>query len=136
MAFRNRNSATKLKNSPSRYEAEFFHNCEVLTVVFVTSLVIRSAELSVAELGVWLREKVATYLNLPLEAVDVDVPLPEYGFDSTMSLSLCADLQREHDIEMDTTIVWDYPTITAMAAHLASDEAERGRAYAPTAPSC
>ncbi|WP_310786131.1 acyl carrier protein [Mycobacterium sp. Z3061] len=87
-----------------------------------------------AQLAVWLSTKVATYLNVPLEAIDVDFPLPEYGFDSMMSLSLCADLQREHDIETDTTIVWDYPTITAMAAHLLSGEAERGRACAPATP--
>ncbi|MDP7720852.1 acyl carrier protein [Mycobacterium sp. TY814] len=82
-----------------------------------------------AQLADWLSERVAGYLNTPRDSIDVETPLPEYGFDSTMSLSLCADLQRELDIEADATIAWDYPTITALSAHLISVRAESGRMY-------
>lgn len=66
----------------------------------------------------WLILKVGNYLNLSTELIDVDIPLADFGIDSAMSLSLCADLQCERGIEVDTTIVWDYPTISALAAHL------------------
>ncbi|MDC8973749.1 acyl carrier protein [Mycobacterium marinum] len=83
---------------------------------------IDSGELDERQLADWLIGKVGLYLNMSPGSVDVDLPLPECGIDSAMSLSLCADLQREHGIEADATIVWDYPTIRAMAAHLISGE--------------
>ncbi|WP_373142641.1 acyl carrier protein [Mycobacterium marinum] len=80
------------------------------------------SELDERRLADWLIGKVGLYLNMPPGSIDVDLPLPECGIDSAMSLSLCADLQREHGIEVDATIVWDYPTIRAMAAHLMCGE--------------
>lgn len=73
----------------------------------------------VSELADWLVGKVAAYLNVSPAAVDADLPLADCGIDSAMSLSLCADLQCEHGLEVETTIVWDYPTINAIAEHLA-----------------
>ncbi|MDP7702359.1 acyl carrier protein [Mycobacterium sp. TY815] len=80
-----------------------------------------------AQLADWLTGRIAAYLNIPRDSIDVETPLPEYGFDSTMSLSLCADLHLELDIEADATIAWDYPTITELSAHLISVRAESAR---------
>ena len=58
----------------------------------------------------------------PPECVDVDIPLADYGIDSAASLALCADLESEKGIAVDTTIVWDYATIDAIAAYLVTTE--------------
>jgi len=76
-------------------------------------------EPDVQELADWLVDKVASYLNVPPETIDADTPLADCGIDSAMSLSLCVDLQCEHGLDVETTIVWDYPTINAIAEHLA-----------------
>lgn len=70
------------------------------------------------DLADWLTCAVARYLGVPADTIDVDTPLADYGLDSAASLGLCADLQSERGIVADTTIVWDYPTIDAIATHL------------------
>jgi acyl carrier protein len=77
---------------------------------------------SYEELADWLAGKVARALNVAPEAIDVDIPLADYGIDSAASLSLCADLESEKRIAVETTIVWDYATIDAIAAYLTTQE--------------
>lgn len=74
------------------------------------------------ELADWLTAKVARTLNVAPETIDVDVPLADYGIDSAASLALCADLESEKGIAVETTIVWDYATIDAITEYLVSEE--------------
>lgn len=69
----------------------------------------------------WFACKVGQYLNVASETIDVDTPLADYGLDSAFSMSLCADLQCEYGYDVETTIVWDYPTISALAEHLVGE---------------
>lgn len=69
----------------------------------------------------WFAGKVGQYLNVASESIDVDTPLADYGLDSAFSMSLCADLQCEYGFNVETTLVWDYPTISAIADHLVSE---------------
>jgi aryl carrier-like protein len=75
------------------------------------------------ELADWLTMKVAGYLNVPPHAIDVDTPLADVGIDSVLGMTLCADLECEKGYAVETTIVWDYPTIDAIAAHLTAERA-------------
>lgn len=75
------------------------------------------------ELVDWLTTKVAGYLNVAPDVIDDDTPLADYGIDSAASLALCADLECEKRYAVDTTIVWDYATIAAIATHLVSGQA-------------
>lgn len=81
-----------------------------------------SAKSTSQELADWLTAKVARSLNMTSDAIDVDTPLADYGIDSAASLTLCADLEAEKGIAVETTIVWDYPTIDAIVAHLAGEK--------------
>ncbi|MEE6179347.1 acyl carrier protein [Mycobacterium sp. 050134] len=67
----------------------------------------------------WLIDEVARLVGLPTDAIGVDTPLADYGLDSAASLALCADLEDELGIVAETTVVWDYPTVDAIAEHLA-----------------
>ena len=73
------------------------------------------------ELVDWLTIKVAGYLNVPPDTIDIDTPLADCGIDSTSGLTLCADLQYEKGFDVETTIVWDYATIDAIAAYLVAE---------------
>jgi len=79
-------------------------------------------DISQQELSDWLAARVAADLNVPPDRIDVDTPLADYGIDSAASLILCADLEVETGIPVETTIVWDYATIDAIAAHLVGKE--------------
>ena len=75
------------------------------------------------ELTDWLTVKVAGYLNVPPHAIDVDTPLADCGIDSVSAMNLCADLEYEKGFAVDTTIVWDHPTIDGIATHLITERA-------------
>lgn len=75
----------------------------------------------------WLIERVAFYLERPAADVDPAVPLAEAGFDSVSAVSLCGDVEFHWEIEADPTLVFDYPTISALAGFI-SAELAAGRA--------
>ena len=75
------------------------------------------------ELTAWLTMKVAGYLNVAPDTIDIDTPLADCGIDSVLGMTLCVDLECEKGFAVETTIVWDYPTIDAIAAHLAAERA-------------
>src|ERR1700759_989867 len=79
------------------------------------------------ELADWLTTRVAGYLNVPPETIDIDTPLADCGVDSVAGLRLCADLQCEMGFDVETTIVWDYATIGAIAEYLTVDRVVPGR---------
>ena len=70
------------------------------------------------ELADWLTIKVAGYLNVSWDTIDIDTPLADCGIDSVYAMALCADLQCEKGFDVETTIVWDYATIGAIAEYL------------------
>jgi acyl carrier protein len=67
----------------------------------------------------WLADRVALYLRKDPHEIDPTVPLAAYGLDSVVALSLCGDIEEEYDLVLDVTIAWDYPTLEALADHLA-----------------
>jgi hypothetical protein len=44
-------------------------------------------------------------------------------FQELAAMKLCADLQYERGFAVETTIVWDHPTIDAIAAYLSAEQA-------------
>ncbi|OIJ96819.1 acyl carrier protein [Streptomyces monashensis] len=71
------------------------------------------------ELAVWLSDRIALYLRRRPEEIAPAVPLAEYGLDSVAALSLCGDIEEDFGLILEPTVAWDYPTIDALAAHLA-----------------
>ncbi|RDH77612.1 acyl carrier protein [Mycolicibacterium moriokaense] len=69
----------------------------------------------------WLTTKVAGYVHLPPDAIDTDRPLADCGVDSALGLTLCADLLQERGLDVETTVVWDFPTIEALADYLVGE---------------
>lgn len=72
----------------------------------------------------WLVDRIATYLATTADAVDTDMAFGDFGLDSAFALSLCTDLEAEFGILAEPTVTWDYPTIDAVAEHLAEELAE------------
>lgn len=75
------------------------------------------------ELADWLTMKVAGYLHVSPDAIDIDTPLADCGIDSVLGMELCAALESEKGFAVDTTIVWDHPTIDAIATYLIGERA-------------
>ena len=68
----------------------------------------------------WLTIRLASYLEVPATAVDPMVPLAEMGVDSVHAISLVGDVELHFDIDVDPTMIFDYPTLSAIAEFIST----------------
>ncbi|MBF6298956.1 acyl carrier protein [Nocardia amamiensis] len=69
----------------------------------------------------WLVERVADYTERAPHQIDPVVPLAELGLDSVSAVNLCGEIEDQWSLEVDPTLVFDYPTIADIAAHIAAE---------------
>jgi acyl carrier protein len=82
------------------------------------------ARLSAQELRAWLTERVAARLDTTAERIQPDVLLADYGLDSVYALALSTDIEEHLGLLLETTVVWDHPTIDELTAHLLDELAK------------
>ncbi|MBI3969232.1 MAG: aminotransferase class I/II-fold pyridoxal phosphate-dependent enzyme [Chloroflexi bacterium] len=97
--------------------------------------------LSAAELSSLLANRLARSLSLSPSAIDLRKPLAEFGLDSLEAVRLTGELEEWVERRLAPTLVWDYPTIEALATYLAEGidstdgtDAPNGAESAPVAP--
>ncbi|HEX2691985.1 MAG TPA: SDR family NAD(P)-dependent oxidoreductase, partial [Kofleriaceae bacterium] len=66
-----------------------------------------------------LRDHAARVLGLPPARIAVREPLGNLGFDSLMTLELRNRIETSLGLKLSATVVWNYPTIAALAEYLA-----------------
>ncbi len=71
------------------------------------------------ELQTGLRAILARELHLAEDDLDLDRPFAEYGLNSVMAMSVRRDTELFVGIELSATMLFNYPTIVALAEHLA-----------------
>lgn len=69
----------------------------------------------------WLVERVADYTERAPHEVDPVVPLAELGLDSVSAVGLCGEIEERWSLAADPTLVFEYPTIADIAAHIAAE---------------
>jgi phthiocerol/phenolphthiocerol synthesis type-I polyketide synthase A len=72
-----------------------------------------------SELQIGLRAILARELHLAEADLDLDRPFAEYGLNSVMAMSVRRDTELFVGIELSATMLFNYPTIVALAEHLA-----------------
>ena len=77
------------------------------------------ASMNSTEISTWIRERIARELGSEASAIDPEVTFDRLGLDSLALLGVLGDLASELDIEIETSVLFDYPTISGLAAHLA-----------------
>jgi 6-methylsalicylic acid synthase len=70
------------------------------------------------ELAEDLRAQVAAELRMSPADIGLGRPLPELGVDSVLLVTLRARLLRRYGVDLPQTILWNQPTIRALATHL------------------
>lgn len=76
------------------------------------------------DLNVWLVEKTAALLQLPAHHVDPTQPFASQGLDSMGMLELTGDLAAHLGRELSPSLIWEHPTIVALASHLTLTSSE------------
>ncbi|WIM89869.1 beta-ketoacyl synthase N-terminal-like domain-containing protein [Candidatus Mycobacterium wuenschmannii] len=71
------------------------------------------------QLQIGLRAILARELHLAEADLDLDRPFAEYGLNSVMAMSVRRDTELFVGIELSATMLFNYPTIVALAEHLA-----------------
>ncbi|MDJ0715613.1 MAG: beta-ketoacyl synthase N-terminal-like domain-containing protein [Prochloraceae cyanobacterium] len=78
----------------------------------------KSHSKTVAEIEAWLANKIAELFELAPEQIDLKEPLAVYGLNSVKAVSIATQLEEWLGISVAPTIVYDYPTIQALADYL------------------
>ena len=78
------------------------------------------ASMNSNEISAWIRERIARDLGSEASAIDSEVTFDRIGLDSLALLGVLGDLASELDIEIETSVLFDHPTISGLAAHLAT----------------
>jgi acyl carrier protein len=66
----------------------------------------------------WLVKQLAEQLSLDPKTVNASEPLTRYGLDSIDAVTMVGDLEDWLDLELPSTLFWDYPTIEKSASYL------------------
>jgi len=77
----------------------------------------------------WLVDQLSASLGMPAKEIDLHQPFASFGLDSAQAVGLAGDLEEWLNRTLPPTLIWDYPTIEALAFYLASEET----GVAPTA---
>ena len=67
----------------------------------------------------WLVERVSALVGVPPDQLDTALPFAAYGLSSLAAVGVSGELEDWLAVELPATILWDYPTITALAEYLA-----------------
>lgn len=68
-----------------------------------------------------LVREIADAAALPIDRIDSREPFASYGLASLEAVYLVGKLEDWLGIALDATLLWDHPTIDALAAHLAKE---------------
>lgn len=62
----------------------------------------------------WLRHRVAEHTRTPIEDLDDEVPLSDYGMDSIHAITLVVEIEDRYGVLLDTDTLWDYRNINLL----------------------
>jgi acyl transferase domain-containing protein/acyl carrier protein len=81
-------------------------------------------------LSAWLVAELAAAVGADPAGLDVDAPFHRYGLESIQATALMERLSRELGRSVSPVLVWRYPTVRKLAAHLAGEGTADTRAGA------
>lgn len=80
------------------------------------------AESARPEIVSWLVDRVAQVAELDREAVDLNRPFSAFGIDSAEAVGIVGELEERLGVELESSALYDFPTISALAVHLSGGE--------------
>jgi acyl carrier protein len=71
------------------------------------------------QIEAWLVKAIARSLRIDPKSIDAQTLFADFGIDSVAAVELSGDLEEWLGKKVAPTVVWDYPSIALLAAHLA-----------------
>jgi acyl carrier protein len=75
---------------------------------------------SETEIRDWCLACLARTVADPAIPVGPDIPFPQMGLDSATSAYFIVELEEWAGVELEPELVFDYPTVTELARHIAA----------------
>jgi len=75
--------------------------------------------ISVPALRSWMSRTLAVHAGTEPAVISTSAPFTDFGVDSVFVLGWCTDLEDAFGIEVDPALVWEHPSIEALARYLA-----------------
>ncbi|MEV5412750.1 SDR family NAD(P)-dependent oxidoreductase [Thermopolyspora sp. NPDC052614] len=79
----------------------------------------------------WLREEIARRLGVSPATVDTEQPIATFGLSSLDMVGIAGDLENLLGRTLPATLIWEYPTIDALADHLSAPDGSWRDGVAP-----
>ncbi|HUN22977.1 MAG TPA: beta-ketoacyl synthase N-terminal-like domain-containing protein, partial [Anaerolineales bacterium] len=92
------------------------------------------AEYISSPLEQFIAERIAATLKLPVSRIDRYEPFANFGLDSVQTVNLSAELEKHLGQKLSATLLWDFPTIAELAAHLAGTNAVQNPSLPASTP--
>ncbi len=86
----------------------------------------RGIQPAAAEVEAWLVARLARELGIPAAEIADDEPMTRLGLGSAEAVVISGELEEWLGRDLPPTLLWDYPTIRELAAHLGSETAVGG----------
>lgn len=75
---------------------------------------------SIEEITDWVTEFLARDLGVSAASIDIGASFDTFGLDSAVAIEMTGDLERWLGIAVDPMLLYDHPTIDALARHLSA----------------
>lgn len=77
------------------------------------------------EIQNWLLDQIAAETGQNPAEIDINLPFAAVGLDSVQAISLTGELEDLLGIELEPTLIFEYPTISRLAKFLAQEVAQK-----------
>lgn len=71
-----------------------------------------------SQLQTALAKMLSKTLHIDSKDIDVHRPLSRYGLDYIDAVAIAGDIEEWLNVELPTTLLWDYPTVSAIAGFI------------------
>ncbi len=82
-------------------------------------------KVAAADVSAWLVERIAKHLGLSTDEIDVTRPFTGYGIDSVSAVQMVAELESHLGRPIPATLMYEAPTITAVAQMLSAEASDQ-----------
>lgn len=103
---------------------ESLHQCPEPSVGAATLTTVYAVDEMAAQIESVLMDLVASHLHLPVDVLDRDTPLAEFGFDSITLTSFGGLLNERYGLVLSPTVFFETPTLGALAEYLAREHGD------------
>jgi len=70
------------------------------------------------EIQNWLVSYLSSMLFVEASEIDIETPFDRYGLDSATAIGLTGDLEDWLAVDLEPTLIYDYPSVEALSEHI------------------